>query len=240
MKRFLIAVGILLELTACNPQPYSPTVPTLPTVPSSSPSPISSVPSISSFPPLPVPFSPQAPFAVWDPLHEETCEEMSLIMVHHFLTGAPLTREDAEGELLAMVAWEMRNGYAVDVTIDELARIAKDYYGYDATVYRGGDVTLKNIRRLIADGSPVIVPAAGQMLGNPYFSGEGPPYHMLVLTGFDATHIITNDPGTRRGEEYRYPHATVMDAIHDWTGDKETIREGERAMMVLHSPRVSP
>jgi hypothetical protein len=34
-----------------------------------------------------VPFSPQAPFAVWNPLHEEACEEMALIMVHHYGTS---------------------------------------------------------------------------------------------------------------------------------------------------------
>src|SRR3990172_1100789 len=33
---------------------------------------------------LDMPFLVQAPFAVWDPLHEDACEEASLIMVKHF------------------------------------------------------------------------------------------------------------------------------------------------------------
>jgi hypothetical protein len=71
------------------------------------------------------------------------------------------------------------------------------------------------------------------MLGNPYFSGDGPPYHMLVLTGYKRGKFITNDPGTRRGEGYMYKEDVIMNAIHDWAGSKETIRDGEKAMMVV-------
>ena len=46
---------------------------------------------------------------------------------------------------------------------------------------------------------------------------------MLVLIGYDENNFITNDPGTRRGEKYKYPQERVVNAIHDWTGTKETI-----------------
>ena len=183
---------------------------------------------------LRVPFSPQAPFAVWDDLHQEACEEMSLIMVHHYLEGTPLSREDADGEIFAMIAWAARNGYGLDTTAEQTAEIARNYLGYDATVYTGDDVTPDLLRELLADGKPVIVPAQGQMLGNPYFSGDGPPYHMLVIVGFDDEgNFITNDPGTRRGEGFVYAEDVLMNAIHDWTGTKETVHAGQRAVFVL-------
>ncbi|MBI1908383.1 hypothetical protein HYS28_03120, partial [Candidatus Uhrbacteria bacterium] len=37
--------------------------------------------------------------------------------------------------------------------------------------------------------------------------------------GYDETHFITNDPGTRLGQGYTYSHDVIMDALADWTGD---------------------
>lgn len=183
---------------------------------------------------LDVPFSPQAPFAVWDELHEEACEEMSLIMVHHFLEGTPLTRDDAEGELLALSAWLERNDLPHDINIATLARVAEQYYGYQSTVLTGDAVTQGAMQDALVDGTPVIIPAQGQQLGNPYFSGDGPPYHMLVITGYASDVFITNDPGTKRGEGYRYATQTLLDAIHDWNGNKATVADAPKAMLLLH------
>jgi len=71
------------------------------------------------------------------------------------------------------------------------------------------------------------------MLGNPYFSGEGPWYHMLVITWYDHRGFITNDPGTKRGEGYHYDEATLINAIHDWTGVKENIAQGGKSMLII-------
>jgi hypothetical protein len=38
-----------------------------------------------------VPFASQAPFAVWDEIHEEACEEASLVMVKYYLDKKALT-----------------------------------------------------------------------------------------------------------------------------------------------------
>ncbi|MFA7682076.1 MAG: C39 family peptidase [Candidatus Peribacteraceae bacterium] len=181
-----------------------------------------------------VPFSPQAPFANWDDPYQEACEEMSLIMVHHFLAGTPLSREDADRELLALIAWEEEHGYPQDVTITQLADIAEDYYGYRTNnVFT--EVRVETMKEELAAGNPIIVPAAGRDLGNPYFSGEGPWYHMLVITGYDARRFITNDPGTRRGEGFSYKYATLLNAIHDWTGVKEDIRTGVQKMLIIEN-----
>ncbi len=178
-----------------------------------------------------VPFSPQAPNANWDALHEEACEEMSLIMVRHYLDGVPLSSADAEKEVQAMIAWEHANGYGDDVTIAKLGDIAKALYGSHVRVLE--NVTADDLRRELAQGHPVIIPAAGRLLGNPYFSGEGPWYHMLVVTGYIENGFITNDPGTKRGEKYLYTKDVLLAAIHDWTGVKEEITQGQKKALVI-------
>ncbi len=185
---------------------------------------------------LDVPFSPQAPFAVWDPIHEEACEEMSLIMAMHYVRGdRSLSREQAEKEVQELIAWETAQGYGYDVTAAELGVIAQKFYELNARTR--DDVTEESIKEELAAGRPVIVPAAGRELGNPYFSGEGPWYHMLVITGYReglfGTIFITNDPGTRRGESYEYKADVLLGAIHDWTGVKEETNQGKKTMLMV-------
>lgn len=180
---------------------------------------------------LSVPFSPQAPSANWDAQHEESCEEMSLLLVRHFLEKTGINREQAETELQELIAWEGTHGYSQDVTVAELGKIAEERFGYCSRVIE--DPTVEDLKRLLADGHPVIIPAAGRDLGNPYFAGLGPWYHMLVLTGYNEFFFVTNDVGTRRGEGYEYRFDTLLSAIHDWTGVKEEIRSGAKRVLVI-------
>lgn len=182
---------------------------------------------------IPVPFTPQAPFADWSATFNEACEEASLIMVEYFLRDKALTQNLANAEIIALVDWETQNGYAVDVSTDELATIARTHFGRKAVTYKDEEVTIENIQRLLAGGHPVIIPAAGKELGNPYFRGDGPPYHMLVITGYDKEGFIVHDPGTRRGENFRYSFDTVINSIHDWTGSKDTVPSGPKAIVVI-------
>jgi hypothetical protein len=178
-----------------------------------------------------VPFQPQAPFATWDALHEEACEEMSLLLVHHVQQGSSLSQAQAEEELQALIAWETEHGFAHDVSVGQLATIAERYFGYQTRVI--DDPTAEDLRRELSRGNPILFPAAGRLLRNPFFSGEGPAYHMIVLIGYDERGFITHDVGTKRGEQYWYSTETIMNALHDWTGDKETIEQGEKRVMVV-------
>ncbi len=182
-----------------------------------------------------VPFSPQAPLAQWDALHEEACEEMSLLMVVHFKTSSPLTPAIAEREIQDLVAWETAHGYPQDVTVKQLAEIASRKFGLPAKVIN--DVSAQSIKEQLAAGHPIIVPAAGRELHNPYFSGAGPWYHMLVIIGyrhgFFGDYFITDDPGTKRGRHYEYDEQTLLNAIHDWAGKNELISQGKRTMLIL-------
>jgi hypothetical protein len=193
------------------------------------------VPASSSSSPasllIKVPFAPQSPFAVWDALHEEACEEMSLIMVRHFIAGTPLSMTDAESEVQQMVAWETAHHYTTDVTATQLGDIAVALYGYHVRVLT--DVTAESLRHELALGNPVIIPAAGRALKNPFFSGLGPFYHMMVVVGYTDTGFITNDPGTKRGAEYWYSTDVLMNALHDWIGVKELIATGPKNALVV-------
>ena len=66
---------------------------------------------------------------------------------------------------------------------------------------------------------------------NPNFKDGGPNYHMLVVTGYDATGFVTNDPGTRLGQNFHYDYAGFDYAIHDW--DATNIQNGGRDMLVF-------
>lgn len=207
-----------------TPVPDSTQNPTLtPAVPSSLPTKHSLVMSFTS----------QAPFADWSDLYNEACEEASLIMAEHYITGKGFTKATADAEIVALINWETENGYSYDVNIAQLSEIAKAYYGRNTQVFTGTEVTADKIKELLNQNHPVIIPAAGQLLGNPNFRGDGPPYHMLVIRGYDDKYFYTNDPGTRNGENYKYEKQTLLNAIHDWTGDKSTIQSGQKAMMIV-------
>lgn len=182
---------------------------------------------------LEIPFTPQAPFADWNSTFNEACEEASLLMVEYFLQEKELNPTVATSEITLLVDWEEKNGHEEDVNIQDLAGIAESYYNRKATTFSDDEVSIENIKKLISGGYPVIVPAAGKLLKNPHYRGDGPPYHMLVIVGYDEENFFTNDPGTKQGEKYMYTQDTIINAIHDWTGNKNTIEDGKKAMMIV-------
>ena len=180
-----------------------------------------------------VPFTSQAPLSKWDLYHEEACEEASLLMVKYFLDGKTLTPKIAEQEIQSMIAFEIKKyGNYKDSTAEEIAKLAKDFYGIDSLkiIY---DFKKEDIKIYLAKNKPIIVPAAGRLLGNPNFTAPGPLYHNLVLIGYDKDTVVTNDPGTRKGKGYTYDIDTLYAAIHDFPGKPENILKGRKAMLVL-------
>lgn len=182
-----------------------------------------------------VPFTSQAPFANWDAYHEEACEEASLIMLKYFLDGRNLTPDIAEKEIQAMIAFQIKNyGDYKDTDAQKSVALFNEFYGKPSgiklkVVY---DFSREDIKKYLAKGKPIVVPAAGRLLGNPNFTPPGPLYHNLILTGYEGNTIITNDPGTRKGENYRYDINILYKAIHDFPGTKNDIESGRKAMIV--------
>lgn len=171
---------------------------------------------------LAVPFTSQAPHANWNLPYQEACEEASVLMAASFFDASvDLSSPNAADEvLLSLIAFEENLiGTALDTTAEETARTAEAYF--PALRFELMEQpTVEEIQAALAAGSPIIVPAAGRALGNPFFSDEGPLYHMLVIRGYTSTGFITNDPGTRRGEAYVYPFDRVMQAMGDWNGGR--------------------
>ncbi|HXV26466.1 MAG TPA: C39 family peptidase [Candidatus Paceibacterota bacterium] len=194
---------------------------------------------------LGVPFSSQAPHGNWDLPYQEACEEASAMMVDAFWDGRPTGADASDAELRVLVQWQQQNfGYYFHTTAERTADILRRYYGY-SDVRVSYDITADDIRRELAAGRPVIIPAAGRLLGNPNFKNPGPVYHMLVVKGFTADgRFITNDPGTRNGHNYVYSEQALMNAIHDvpTNGDDwpagvdpaEYILSGRKAMIVVY------
>ena len=178
-----------------------------------------------------MPFTTQSPLAIWDAVQEDACEEASIIMVVHYLNKTSIgTKNEAEKEILDLVSYETANNYGPSITLKDLNKIAKSYYSLTGTVKTG--ISVDDIKKEISLGNPVIVPAAGKILPNPNFRNGGPNYHMLVVKGYDENGFITNDPGTRLGENFRYTFDALYKAIHDW--DQNNIFNGPKTYLILN------
>lgn len=180
---------------------------------------------------LAVPFAPQAPHANWDQPYQDACEEASIIMIERYLRGVSLSLDEMDAAILDMVEFQNKNyGFFKDSNIAETARLVEDYWPHLSarTVY---DITAADIRSELAQGNPVAVLVDGRKLGSPYYTQPGPDKHALVIKGMKDNKFITNDPGTRRGQDFVYSTDTVMNAIVDYDG--ETKGSGQPAMIVI-------
>jgi len=190
---------------------------------------------------LDVPFTTQAPYANWDYPYQEACEEASAIMVDAFYRGKTgrISQATADAAILSLVAYEKSTlGFYEDTTAAQTADFIKGYFGYENVIAKPL-TSVDDIKKAVALGYPVIVPAAGKLLGNPNFRNGGPAYHMLVIRGYTPTLFITNDPGTRNGLEYTYTYETLMHAAHEWNGTPANVTEG-KPMMIVVIPNDAP
>lgn len=187
---------------------------------------------------LDVPFITQAPFFSWTTYpFNHTCEEASALMIHYYLSGIKTVDENiTKQELLSLVDFENKNyGFSDDTTVSETARFIKDYYGYDVVV--SYDISQENIKKELAKGNPVIIPAAGRLLFNPHFTSPGPLYHMLVIKGYNSKGFITDDPGTyKSGMDYEYSYDVLENAIHDFNPSNQSM--DKPGAMIIVSPEV--
>ena len=220
-----------------SPQAYqsSPT-PTTVSIPKNSPS-QSILPTTNYVLPsqinLAIPFTSQAPSKNWGLPYAEFCEEASSLMVASYINGWTIPSvEFAEQKMLEIKAFEeKRFGYYKDTTAEETAIILREFYNLNKVqvLY---DPTVNDIKKAVADGKAVIVPAAGRLLSNPYFQSPGPIYHMLVIKGYTKEgNFITNDPGTRNGANFIYSPSVIMNAIHDWNGGD--VESGRKVIIVV-------
>ncbi len=190
---------------------------------------------------LNVPFTSQAPTGNWGQPFQDACEEASVFMVHEYYAGnksAVIDPTVATKALEDIVALENSLlGYYKDTTASETAQFAEKMYGYAKSEIISNP-TVDQIKAQLNAGNPVLVPADGQLLNNPYFTPPGPPYHLIVIRGYTKNNqFITNDPGTKHGSAYLYSFDTIMNAMHDWNqGD---VTHGNKVILILH-PSLTP
>lgn len=180
---------------------------------------------------LAVPFTTQSPYAEWTEQDNESCEEAAALIVHYYWQDKTFTKDIAKQELQSIVDFENDYfGFYKDTNAEQTAEFIRELWGYERVDVKY-DITIDDIKKEVAQGRPVILPAAGRMLGNPNFRSPGPLYHMLVVKGWTKNMIITNDPGTRKGEGYQYEPEVLYNSIHDWNdGD---VDNGRKAMIVI-------
>lgn len=179
-----------------------------------------------------VPFTSQAPTGNWDALHEEACEEASVLMVLRYFHGTSIgSSQQADDAIVDLVAKNEALGFPVDDTAVQIVTLIHSLDpAIEATLLK--NPTEEQLKEVLSAGSLVIVPAAGRDLGNPYYTAPGPLYHMLVIRGYTRDgYVITNDPGTKRGANYVYRWAVLLDAMHDWNGGD--VEHGQRVVIVV-------
>jgi len=180
---------------------------------------------------LKVLFATQAPTEDWGMPYQEACEEASLIMTYYYFANKTLNRPIMNEEILKLVKWQEDTfGYYKDTTLAETGRIAEEYFNMEVEI--SYDVTVDHLKQQLLKGNLIILPFTGRMLENPYFSGEGPLFHMAVVKGYDSKNFIMNDPGLLRlGENFKYSYKNLIDSVHDWNGGD--VNNGKKVMLIV-------
>ena len=180
---------------------------------------------------LPAPFTPQAPTANWDELHNEACEEAVAIMAGSYFsssTQANLAPDTVETELAKLTAWQDKTfGYHLDTTSAETARMMGAVYGLHTRLL--DNFTEQDIKLALSAGKLVAISENGRRLNNPYYKQPGPVHHMLLLKGYGpGGNFITNDSGTKRGLNYPYDFQTLYAAAADWSHPAGTVDDSKK------------
>lgn len=167
-----------------------------------------------------VPFIVQAPFANWkDPVFQNACEEASMIMAMGWVKSTTFfSPQEAHDEIEKLVKFEDKNlGFNTDTDTKDMERIFREYFKHEKVESRE-NISIQDMKDELEKGSVVLVPTFGRVLGNPNYTSPGPVTHMLVITGHDERkkEFVTNDPGTRKGKDYRYDENVLFDAVWNY------------------------
>ena len=181
-----------------------------------------------------IPFYAQAPYGDWSMPWQETCEEASITLVANHYQDLDLSKSEFRDRLQSLVDWQLaRYGAYEHTDVAQTVEMLKANFNLEAVVHEEPDFA--TIQAIINKGHLIIAPFAGQLLGNPNFSGEGPVYHMSVIVGYDAKKqiVYVHDVGTRNGKNYEYSWQTINTALHDYNDE---ILKGTKQFIEVVAP----
>ncbi len=247
IKRLLIIIVVALIATACGflivakkyPEPPVTSLKTETKTPKQSEEAPEKIPNSKIVIPksllLPVPFTPQAPTANWDELHNEACEEAVAIMAHEYFSGntsTTLAPSLVETEISKITDWfTKRYGYYLDTTSNETAEMIRELYDLNTNLI--ANFTETDIKEALAENKLVLISFNGRLLGNPNYKSPGPIHHMLLIKGYSKEGYVTNDPGTRNGRGYTYDFETLFNAAADWDHSIKTVDLNKKIAIIV-------
>jgi len=191
---------------------------------------------------LSVPFTSQAPLAEWkDERQQDGCEEASALMARAWQLGSDTkTKNEWRRQILALSDYELKHyGEFRDLSLEAVRDWVFGDYFSDKSVSIKKATSSASILAELEKGKLILIQADGRALKNPYFTAPGPERHMLLIKGYDYSkkQFVVNDPGTRRGESYRYPEKVLYAAIRPYaTGDKEAFPPLEKKYLSIEKP----
>ncbi len=187
---------------------------------------------------IPVPFTPQAPEGKWVQPWLDACEETSVAMVQAYYQNKTFTVPTARNAILEVLSIKNKvYGASYDENASTITELINSYLPWEARIQK--NPTLEQMKQQIDLGYPIIIPVDGKLLFNPHFKNGGPVYHMIVISGYDdeKQEFITQEPGTRFGNNYHYGYATLLTAIHDYVPGGQT-KNGDK-LAIFTSSQVS-
>ena len=247
IKRLLIIIAFAFIATACGFLIVAKKYPEIPVTPLKTEAPKQSEEAPEKIPNskivipksllLPVPFTPQAPTANWDELHNEACEEAVAIMAHEYFSGntaATLAPSLVETEISKITDWfTKRFGYYLDTTSNETAEMIRELYDLNTELIT--NFSEDTIKEALAQNKLVLISFNGRLLGNPNYKSPGPIHHMLLIKGYNKEGYVTNDPGTRNGRGYTYDFETLFNASADWDHSIKTVDLNKKIAIIVSS-----
>ena len=181
---------------------------------------------------LDIDFVSQAPYRIWDEIHNEACEEANIIMVYAWIKSIKPTAPFVEQEIQRLTQWGLARFGSYDTSATQTALMAKEVYGLESRLIN--DPSIEDIKAEIDKGHVVIMGMAGRLLASPYYRPPGPKYHMLLIKGYDGVGFITNDVGTNQlGRDFFFSYSNIMTAAHDWNGSFETLLDSPAVALVV-------
>lgn len=188
-----------------------------------------------------VPFIAQAPLGRWNDLRQEHgCEEASVLMAIAWARNKTFTKQTAERAIITLSNTEEKlyGSYKDTSLTDTVERLFKHYYTFNDVEVRF-NITTKDIIQELGRGNIVLIQVNGRILKNPFYTPPGPIEHMLVIKGYDvkAKKFITNDPGTRHGNNYRYTEQAIQKALFLYPTTGKRLDTDKKTGMIVVSKK---